>query len=476
MFKYAAKPLAAITSVLFVGALVGAGLTNNIPAKSSASPPPDPISGQDFPDESGTFSTVSITGKVDQSNPFFKSLGTNGRACVTCHQPKSGWSITPDSAQAVFDATNGLDPLFRTVDGSNSPDADVSTLDARRQAYSMLLTKGLIRVHLPIPANAEFTLTGTDDPYAHANAADLSLFRRPLPTTNLPFLNVVMWDGRETGADQSVSDDLMSQAEDAVEGHEQAMTGQTLPTKTLRYIVQLETSLFTSQTSDLIAGRLDTDGAGGGPVPLSHQQYYPGINDSLGFNPTGKAFDPHVFQLYSDWSVDPQPLHGPRVSTTTAAARVSIARGEALFNTKTFLIRNVPGLNDVLSRPVIRGTCSTCHDMPSVGSHSLPMMMNTGIADGSRRTPDMPLYTLLNTTTGETVQTTDPGYALVTGKWADIGKFKVPSLRGLETRSPYFHNGFTGDLNLAVDFYDTRFDIGFTTQEKADLVAFLPTL
>ena len=153
-----------------------------------------------------------------------------------------------------------------------------------------------------------------------------------------------------------------------------------------------------------------------------------------------------------------------------------MARGEALFNSKMFLIQNVPGLNDVVGRSVIRGTCTTCHDTPEVGSHSLPVMMNTGIADGARRTADMPLYTLQNTRTGATVQTTDPGFALVTGRWADIGKFKVPDLRGLETRSPYFHNGFTGDLNQIADFYDTRFNIGFTPQEKADLVAFLPTM
>ena len=106
----------------------------------------------------------------------------------------------------------------------------------------------------------------------------------------------------------------------------------------------------------------------------------------------------------------------------------------------------------------------------------MPLLLNTGIADGSRRTPDMPLYTLRNKFTGATVQTTDPGTALTTGKWADIGKFKVPSLRGLETLSPYMHNGFSGDLLDIIDFYDTRFTIGFTEQEKEDLAAFLTTL
>jgi cytochrome c peroxidase len=88
----------------------------------------------------------------------------------------------------------------------------------------------------------------------------------------------------------------------------------------------------------------------------------------------------------------------------------------------------------------------------------------------------MPLYTLGNKMTGELKQTTDPGRALITGKWQDIGKFKGPVLRGLAARAPYFHNGSAETLSDLVDFYDTRFQIGFSAQEKADLIAFLQSL
>jgi cytochrome c peroxidase len=63
-----------------------------------------------------------------------------------------------------------------------------------------------------------------------------------------------------------------------------------------------------------------------------------------------------------------------------------------------------------------------------------------------------------------------------TGKWADIGKFKGPILRGLASRAPYFHNGFAASLEEVVEFYDTRFGIGLSAREKADLVAFLRAL
>jgi len=75
-----------------------------------------------------------------------------------------------------------------------------------------------------------------------------------------------------------------------------------------------------------------------------------------------------------------------------------------------------------------------------------------------------------------TFLTTDPGVATITGLCFDIGKLKVPVLRGLASRAPYFHNGSAKGLLDVVNFYNTRFTIGFTDQQKADLVNFLNTL
>ena len=90
--------------------------------------------------------------------------------------------------------------------------------------------------------------------------------------------------------------------------------------------------------------------------------------------------------------------------------------------------------------------------------------------------PYLPVYTLLNKTTGHRVQTTDPGRALISGKWNDIGRFKGPVLRALSSRAPYFHNGAAATLDEVVDFYERRFGIGLTAQERADLLAFLRAL
>jgi len=442
-----------------------------------------------FPNPTGFAATFSTTGKVDLTGPFFQSLGTNGRSCGSCHQPSDGWTVTPAHLQERFDASDGTDPVFRTVDGSNAPELDVSTVDARRSAYSMLLSKGLIRVGIGMPSGpgVEFELIAVDDPYGHASAQDLSLFRRPLPATNLKFLSTVMWDGRETFKDAASHDcvigttncfatipfDLADQSNAATMGHAQGAI--PLSDAQRQAIVAFESSLYTAQVFDVNAGELNASRAFGGPDYLSAQDSYFGVNDAIaGDYRTGAKFNSTVFHTYDAW------YHSPASDNANAnsrvAARDAVVRGQAIFNTRLINITDVKGLNDDLKLKVIPGTCTTCHDTPNAGNHSVPAPLDIGIADASRRTPDLPLYTLRNLQTGETIQITDPGKALLSGKWKDIGRFKGPILRGLAARAPYFHNGFAADLGAAVDFYNTRFTLNLSDQEKSDLIAFLQTL
>jgi cytochrome c peroxidase len=430
---------------------------------------------------SGMLQTNTPTGQINTDNAFFKSFGSNGRSCDSCHRQAQGWSVSPDELRQRFNKSSGSDPIFALVDGANSPLADVSSVYARRVAYSMLLNRGVVRIGMPMPANAEFRLTAVDDPYAYASARDMSLFRRPLPSTNLIWLTAVMWDGRETrmsfqppmdaGIDhEDIIESLGSQARDAILGHEQAMAAPSA--SVIDEIVNFEVHLFTAQLIDQEAGKLNGgDGMGGANI-LAQQRFWVGINDTLGHDPTGDAFDEKSMRLFDEWN-DPnaQSSHDPR-----ERARASIARGEQLFNTLPIAISGVGGLNDALGQPLIQGTCTTCHNAPNIGNHSVALPINIGIADGSRRTPDMPLYTLTNYRTGQVVKTTDPGLAMRTGKWADIGKFKGPILRGVAARAPYFHNGFAATLKDVVDFYDTRFSIHMNGQQKHDLVAFLAAL
>jgi cytochrome c peroxidase len=460
------------------------GPTAGPTAPPAAPPPPGAVQNG-----TGAALTLSANGRPDPANPFFRPFG-NGRSCASCHAAESGWSVTPESLARRFDATGGLDPVFRTVDGANTPTLPVATVAQRRSAYAMLLARGTLRIGRPIPAGAEFSLAAVDDPYGYATAAELSLFRRPLPTTNLKFATAVMWDSRETVLAASsptcilgpapracfapVALGLANQANDAVRGHAQASADLDLAQR--QAIVGFESALITAQIRDTAAGALDAAGARGGPSPLLALSFQFGANDVVaGDYATRQPFNPVAMTLYAAWlPVGNAPPKAPLDART--AARQSIARGERLFDTRPFVISGVAGFNDELGQPAVVGTCTSCHDTPDVGTASVPRLMNTGVADAALRTPDLPLYTLRNLTTGATVQTTDPGYALTTGKWKDIGRMKVPSLRGLESRSPYFHNGFTGDLATLLQFYDRRFHIGLTPQETADLAAFLRTL
>jgi len=422
-------------------------------SKGGAAPKPPPP-----PPKDGGPNSLITSGPIKPDNPFFLSLGTNGRSCATCHVGVEGWSMTPADLQARFDATNGTDPVFRTNDGSVSPTADVSTLAAMRTAYAMLLNRGDIRVGIGIPPGAEFSLDAVDDPYGHASASDLSLFRRPLPSTNLAFLSAVMWDGREAS--------LGSQAIDATLGHAKAT--DTVQSQ-MDSIVAFESSIFTASGSVVGAGGTENLGATGGPRNLASTPFYIGINDPIGMNPMNTPFDPKAMTMFSAWATNPGNGH-------PGWSRAAIARGETVFNTHQIAITGVKGLNDKLGVTTIQGTCTTCHDTPNVGDHSVAMALDIGLTDASQRTPDMPLYTLKNKTTGATIQTTDPGKALISGKWADIGKFKGPILRGVGLRAPYFHNGSAATLDAVLDFYEERFGLGLTVQERTDLLAFLQAI
>jgi cytochrome c peroxidase len=426
-------------------------------------------------DATGTFATASERGFIDLGNEFFQNLGTNGRRCVSCHVPTSGWTVTPGQLQAVFEATDGgltedgfgLGAVFRPLDGANSPEADVSTLEKRRAAYSLLLNRGLIRIHLRVPADAEFELVAVDDPYHHASEVDLSLFRRPLPTTNLKFDSTVMWDGREVVGGETVAQQLQTQASNANEIHAQ---GKPLTLAQRVSIEQFTTRLASAQVFDDNAKHLHADCARGGPDEILEQPFHIGINDNFGDSETGAPFTPTVFHLYDAWI---------RIKSREETARRAVARGEVVFNSKPIAISGVSGINDetAFGTPAtLHGTCGTCHNTPGGGNHSVVLPLNIGLSDASRRTPDMPLYTFRNKATGELVQVTDAGRGLIDGKWAHIGRFKGPMLRDLSARAPYFHNGFAADLDAVVQFYEERFDIGFTAAERADLVAFLRSL
>jgi cytochrome c peroxidase len=443
-----------------------------------------------FPNASGVLETYNAGGgAIDLSGPFFQSLGTNGRSCGSCHKPAQGWGISAAEVKTRFYLTQGLDPIFRTNDGSNCDhNIDTSTLGGRQKAYSLLTNKGLIRIALQVPATAEFSVVSVANPYGCSDAATLSVYRRPLPATNLRYMSALMWDGRESSVQTGTQKitfatnpgdlmaDLAHQALDATSDHAQGST--PLTPQQQQDIANFEMALSTAQAYDYGAGALSAHGANGGPVNLATQTmpaFFVGINDPLGGNPHGIPFTPVIFTLFDAWA---NPSAHAGESEDQARRRASITRGQTLFNSKPINITGVAGLNDDLGLASIPGTCGTCHDSPNVGNHSASAPLNIGVGDLSSPldVSYLPVITLQNKTTLEIKTTTDPGRAMITGLWKDVGRLKGPILRGLSSRAPYFHNGSANSLGDAIDFYNKRFNVGITAQEKNDLIAFLSTL
>src|SRR5229473_1786638 len=283
--------------------------------------------GTFFGNPGGASETHSTTGGgIDLTGPFFQSLGTNGRSCGTCHQPSDGMSVSAAHVQQRFSLTQGQDPIFRTVDGSNcNHSIDVSTLAGRSAAYSVLRARGLIRIAIAVPAKADYRVVSVNNPYGCNEPDMISMYRRPLPSTNLRFLSAVMFDGRESSAatgttkilnenyPKSLLDDLKHQSLDATNGHAEGDGSRPTPEEQ-QAIVDFEMSLFTAQMTSTTAGRRDAQGAHGGPAPLINQPFFISANSSVnplvpsleqpgGLNSPGDGqFSPAIFNTFSAWS------------------------------------------------------------------------------------------------------------------------------------------------------------------------------
>jgi cytochrome c peroxidase len=463
-----------------------------------------------FVDPRGLVSNYQPAGPTTTAtNAFFQSLGTNGRTCFTCHQTSNAMGMSATHAQAVFAATAGHDPLFAPVDGANCPNqvpaADTSgallggmagsaTLDDRRAAHSLLLNKGLFRVFLPVPAQAEYTIEvlsdpngcNTDsaynqevDPTTGAITQIISVYRRPLMTSSLklktttvadfagsgfplplpidPFTGLpeslnIMWDGREPT--------LQSQASNAVLIHSQATTPPT--SDQIAQMVAFQNGIFSAQ------GRL-------GPVDL----WEGGANGGAKYLSTQSPLEvpsptnPPALDYFSVWS-------GIAETSPATQLQASIARGQTIFETFQFKF-DVGGFAGF--------GCGGCHDQPGGGEGTTPAAQrNTGVggqsvqSNGSAPDPTLPIFKLTCIPgaragiDGTVVTTNDPGLALISGRCGDIGKFTTPPVRGLAARAPYFHDGSAATVLDIVNFYDRRFSIGFTDQQKLDLVNFLNAL
>jgi cytochrome c peroxidase len=413
--------------------LLSLGLTYALgPAQvAQAVAAPDSIpNNRPAPNPNGAAATFSTEGSVGLTGEYFQAQGTNGRSCATCHIPEEAWGINPGTLQRLFGETNGTHPVFNKLD-ANNPDMLPAepTEEQILASYSMLLSRGVFRRGGAPRAEREWDLIAVEDPHGYANLNRLVHWRRVMPTINHPLGSATInWDGGNTvGTD--IHAGLTNQVTRNITGAQQ---GSPAPPEVIEEIVNFTSSLFTAQLVMPGVGRLNSDGARGGPEALA------GMPRAAG-----------RFDLFDAWA-----NHGnPR--------RAQIARGQELFNTRL----NAAGRS-----------CNSCHNAVNVGTNVNNALFDVRVASAEARTPDLPLYTFRNRATGETRQLSDAGRGNVTGLWNDLGRFKTPSLRALSARAPYFHNGTAATLEDVVRHYEQFLGFSFTAEERADLVAFLSAL
>jgi hypothetical protein len=465
-----------------------------------------PAGGRSFPaavdydNPNGTLRTVLKDGPMEtKGHPFFTPIGPNGRACVTCHQPADAMSLSAATAQARWEATGGKDPLFAAYDGSNCP----TLPPAERASHSLLLEHGLFRIQRPWPPRdlagkpiaPDFTIEVVRDPWGcnsgpkygpGAASPNISVYRRPRPVANLKYLLAVgfAYDPKQglplpldPESGRPISGNLMADARagtlnaqmrDAASTHLEFL--KHMDAQDMRRVIDFETRIFSAQYRDRKGGALDEGGAQGGPDKLARSE--PGQLGSQGIP---------VWSEYAPWEKSAKDAD---LTAAQRAFRESVARGAKLFREKTFLISDSAGINAPIGfgNPV-RNSCVFCHNMTQMGNDVAPGQVDLGtttlpFADPA---PHLPLFRITckgapHPFYGRVIYSSDPGFALTTGRCADVGKITLQSMRGLSARAPYFSNGSARDLRAVVDYYDRRYNIRYTEQEKQDLVNLMSAL
>jgi hypothetical protein len=456
----------------------------------------DPGEGRVFPasldyrNANGTLRLLLDNGPMPtRGHPFFTALGPNGRACVTCHQPADAMSLSAASAQRQWARRGAKDPLFAASDGSNCP----SLPQGERASHSLLLDHGLIRIARPWPPKGvtpDFTIDVVRDPstcnldprYGLAASGMVSVFRRPRPVANFKYIEAMgfAYDPKaglplpvdpETG--KPVSGNLMADARvpsltaqmrDAAGAHLGFL--KNLSKRDIARIIDFERRIYAAQQIDAKGGALDGDGAMGGTRTLQVSQA--GRLGSDGGIP--------VWSEFEAWEKTPAAVKA-KLPPEVREFRDSVARGARVFRDKTFLITDSAGINSPIGfgNPV-RNSCVFCHNMSYMGMDVAPGQVDLGTTNQpfADPAPHLPLFRITCTGKphphyGRTILTNDPGYALTTGRCADVGRITLQSLRGLSARAPYFANGGAKDIRGVIDYYERRYNIGYTEQEKRDL-------
>src|SRR6185503_12136031 len=218
----------------------------------------------------GVAETFHTSGTIDLTNPFFQALGTNPRTCMTCHAANQGWTMTAEANKQLFKDTDGLAPLFNLVDEGTFPNADISTKKARKETFKpnvvdLAVTRFTRNIN-PVPDTFQFTVA-PEDPTGFSTPTSILNFRRPTAVANESKVSSIL---NTSGPVQDIPATLAGLMSGAAGLHEQ----RNLVTNPVGDDIRIPGrdfmfGVFLAQIIDKDAGRLDADGAMGGPANLA---------------------------------------------------------------------------------------------------------------------------------------------------------------------------------------------------------------
>jgi cytochrome c peroxidase len=333
-----------------------------------------------------------VQGAINFFRPF---PGGNGRACVTCHDPRDGFSLSPSRVEARWQRLqrarradpDATDPLFRPIDTDDGADD-----------FTLLRTRALIKVRVPLPSRVRLT----NDP----SATHVTLPRAVTP------LNML----RHTAPYQQdrSAPTLEAQALAAVNQH---MEPTTQPSQAfLESVAEFQRHLFSSAKVRKLSAAIDR----GRPLP----DLDPPLTE---FERAGKEKFDHVCGR----------CHGGPAQVQNLETRIFPP-----FDGST----NPVSINVVVSNPPPQG-------FPLSPVHGPGFDLAT-----QWFTVDLPNGTSVKLESSDpgTVLTDAASLETVGGNQV-FNRFDIPQLRGINQTAPYFHDHRATTLEEVVVHYQAFF-------------------
>jgi cytochrome c peroxidase len=328
-------------------------------------------------------------------NFFMPFPGGNGRSCATCHNLRDGFSLSPATVEARWQRLqrmkrinpNADDPLFRSIEA-----------DDGNQDFTLLRTRALIKVRVPLPDRVRLT----DDP----TATHVTLSRAVPPLNMLKHTAPYQQD--------RTAKTLEEQALGAVNAH---MEPTVQPTEEfLETVAEFQRHIFSSAKVRKLSEAIDA----GGPLP--------------DIDPPLTAFERRGKERFDFFCAK---CHGGPSQTQNLENRVSPP-----FDGST----NPVSLNVVVSNP------------PPTGFPVSPIQGPGFDLPTQRFTVALPNGTsvVLASSDPGTVLTDINALATVGGNQV-FNRFDVPQLRGINKTAPYFHDHRAKTLEDVVKHYQQFF-------------------